>query len=817
VIAAEDEDQLAMRIALARGPATVERLRCVVTRQGAVLRQAQDSRAAQDVGGALAREGWHNIVISPEDAAGPGLGHRMLPATDDALAVGPPAAAVLAGLTGLWEGVPQAPLDDQAILPGQTVRVARGYYRRLDASAVQQSVRRDVFSTETGLPRPRTGSGRAATVEDVPAATAGMAQQLWNKHQSVLRGPRVQPPATTATKVGPLQAVRMLFGFIAATVRNAPMNWYRTMLNRVASKTASAVQSGVFGRNLSSYEVVVRGVRPDGTPADWRELAAATERLEDAFVDTGQLSQPTRPDLSGVWQDYVSAALTLADAGDRGTQAGLPPVTVGTDLGVIRKASDIVPGPTARLDLDAPERPESIEGPQPAKGSDPVDGPESTQTSAPAGRPSGLHPVDVLGTYTREQHLAGAGDLGGDRKLSRLRQWKSRWQHTFGTRVGARLGKAVLDTQAEVRRLAEALAQAADLSEIEEDTRRRQRRLAKLMRIFLIVFAGLEVVLFGLRWLNLIDWSVVAFAGVGILIGWLVASFILFVRNQQALFAELNRRREIGSQAEANRQNLAYATRDLRRLTEAYDQFLAWSRVLGVVLDEPFGHDAATGRQLPAGSDGLPLSVRIGAAEEEPAMVAEAVEQARRRIFTSGWLTGNPHAPWLRALAEAPGRLGPRAMDLRDDPQRMFGETADPESLLLAWADDLERNGIGPTSADWYWSRIADGLSAPELSRQLIATVVVAGQTEDWDDFAADIDRATAGQSFHPEIFGTEARVAGRQQITQNWYREDVRGLSRIAVLIQLTDGIPGFELALVEADGTQTEQWRPPSPDSVF
>lgn len=797
LIGPDEEDRLAARITLARGPAKVERLRCIVTRHGAVLdpgdRGSADRNRGDDVSDSLAREGWHNVVIAPEDAAGPGLGMKILTATDDALAIGPPAAAVLAGLTGLWAGIKTAPLDDQSILPGRTVRVARGYFRRLDASAVQTAVRRGVFATDAGLPRPRTGSGRAVTIEDVDSATAAMAQQLWTKHQSVLRGPRVQPPAVTATKIGPLQAIRMLFGFIGATVRNAPMTWYRTMLNRVASKTASAVQSGVFGRTPSSYEVVVRGVRPDGTPADWRELAAATGQLEEALVEAGQLSQPTRPDLSALWQDYVAAALTLADAGDRGTRAGLPPIMVGTDLGVVRRAADIVPGPQSRLDLDG----------SPSAGSD-------------EGR-TGLHPVDVLGSYTREQQLSEAGDLGGDRKLSRLRQWTARWQHTFGHRVGARLGKAVLDTEHEVRSLVEALTQAADLSEIEEDTRRRQRKLAKLMRIFLIIFGGLEVVLFGLRWLKLIDWSVVAFAGVGVLIAWLIASFVVFVRNQQALFAELNRRREIGSQAEANRQNLAYATRDLRRLTEAYDQFLAWSRVIGVVLTEPFGPDAAGERLAPVDTGGLPLSVRVGEAEEESAVVAEAVEQARRRIFGAGWLTANPNAPWLRALSDAPARLGPRAMDLRDEPQRMFTENTDPESLLLAWADDLERHGLGAAGADWYWSRIADGLSAPELSRQLIARVVVDGRPEAWDDFAADIDRVVEGQSFHPELFDSQARVAGRHRISQNWYAEATRGLSRTAVLVQLTDGIPVFDLALVFDHRSQTQQWQPPNADSEF
>src|SRR5699024_3165756 len=76
-----------------------ELLRCIVTRP-----------ASGGGRGELAREGWHNLVIAPEESRGPGRGHTLLAPSTDPIEIGPNAAATIAGVSGLWMGLTSAPL-----------------------------------------------------------------------------------------------------------------------------------------------------------------------------------------------------------------------------------------------------------------------------------------------------------------------------------------------------------------------------------------------------------------------------------------------------------------------------------------------------------------------------------------------------------------------------------------------------------------------------------------------------------------------------------------------------------------------------------
>jgi len=91
VVPTEVEQQIAELVQSTSGGAQVDRLRCVVTRPG------QDHGA-----GDLAREGWHNLLVAPEDSRGPGSGHSVLPPSTDPVGIGQQAPVrVLIGLCGL--------------------------------------------------------------------------------------------------------------------------------------------------------------------------------------------------------------------------------------------------------------------------------------------------------------------------------------------------------------------------------------------------------------------------------------------------------------------------------------------------------------------------------------------------------------------------------------------------------------------------------------------------------------------------------------------------------------------------------------------
>ena len=112
------EEHLSRLVRSTRGTAQVECLRISVTRPG------------QGPGpGSISREGWHNIVLSPEESRGPGLGHQRLTSTDDPIEVGADAAAAICGLTADVPAQERHP----ALAGGRTVGVGE-LARRLDVS-----------------------------------------------------------------------------------------------------------------------------------------------------------------------------------------------------------------------------------------------------------------------------------------------------------------------------------------------------------------------------------------------------------------------------------------------------------------------------------------------------------------------------------------------------------------------------------------------------------------------------------------------------------------------------------------------------------
>lgn len=796
MITPEVESRLAELVSTSAGASTVERLRCIVTRP--------DSGPAAEP--SVVREGWHNLLISPEDSRGPGLGHQLLEPSTDPITIGPHAAATVCGLTGLWRGIDEAPLDDTALQPGQTVRVARSFYRRLDASDVEQVVRDGVTSMTSGLPRPRVGGGHAVYVEDVGLATSTMASSLWSKHQSVLKGPRVNAVSSEARDIGAIEALMMLFSFLGAAIKNAPARWYATLVHKASSKAAAAVHGSVFGKAPSAYEVVVNGTRPDGSPVDWRDIATASGQISDLI---GQPDEPAthlgHNDLSPLWKDYVAGALTLADGGEHAS--GLAPVQVGVDRGVLRRPGDCAPGPDDAFTAIPPHLAESI-----------------GYTSLAATDVLGIHAVrGRLQQATQDPSVS----VEAGRTLQELNNWFEHQQQSFAVQTGSALGRSVLDTTQEVRTLLQRLAEATNTAEdTSEAIRRKQRRLARWMRGLMIAWAVIMVVLIVLGGTETLEWSTVGWSCGGVTLAWLVSSFLVFLSGQRELFRELNRRREAASQAEANRSNLRQAIRDLRRVTAAYGQYLSWSQILGVVLARPFGDAPAEPAPATLLEGDLPLTTRLGIAEHRSEVSAQVVVWLRRGLFKTGWLS----RPWEAVLADAHRRLGAEAIDLAEDPGRIFAEQAPQpgsgdasEALLPRWSDLLGAEGAGAVGSDALWSGVVGSLATTEQGRSLISEVRiagVAGSARPWSEFMANVDSdpsALAGQSFDTAVFGAEARVAGEAAVVENWGRTAHQALSQVGVLVQLSEGIPGYQLALHSERPESTEQWQAPTIDGVF
>lgn len=768
------EQQLAELVDSSSGAAALTRIRCAFI------------RPRSGVGtGVPARDGWHNIVLAPEDAHGPGFGHSLLAPSQDPVELGRHVAPVVAALAGLWTEVDHAPLDDEPVLPGETVRVVRSFYRRLDAASVEHELRSQLLNTDDGLPLPRLPGASVVYIEDVQLAGSGMSNALWTTHSAVLKGPRVRPETAPPTPLTVGMALRMFFGFIGAAIKNAPAQWYSAAVGKVGSTVASAVQGLVFGSAPSAYAVVTSGVNTHGAPVDWRELSAASEQISDLLLEPGEArTHQSRADLSAVWRDYASGALTLCDGGAR--SPNMPAVQIGPDRGVLRSGADCVPASTERFD----EMPGHL--------------------AAAVGVPS-VPATDVLGIYALEQRLQHcqrdpALALDAGRTAQALAAWKSRHQRSYAVQVGTVIGSYLYSTRQEVQTLLQELRAAASPAQLSEDAAARQRLLATLMKVFFGVYlatlATAGILFFNTTWtpfsgrsLRFLLWTV----GIATVL-WALATVITFVQGQRELFAEMTRRREAMAAVDAAKSNLRQALKDLCRLGDAYGQYLSWSQALGALLQAPLGAPPVTPPHSVGIADGLPRGTRLGVAEPREQLVADAAGALRADLFTVGWLSG----PWDSAVGAAGVRLGHQGQELRDNPSALLSKPgAGPRfSPLQAWADLLVREGTGVEIGGEVWARAYQRLQGPlaELTTQLLSAVRPVGSPESADlaTFMSGVDRpAESVQSFDDTVFSAQARMAGRAQVGRSVPTQSRSGLSTVAVLTQFTNGLPSYDLDL--------------------
>ena len=215
-------------------------------------------------------------------------------------------APVIAGVAGLWAGLEQTPFDTLEILPGQTVRAVRAFYRRLDSSEVEERLRAQLFDPAGRLPLPRGGEVPVVYVEDVAAATQTMARGLWTKHRDLLRGPRLSVGwRPSHLDLGSIEDVLEVHGRRAAAGAGGVV---------VGGDGFGVVGAGQHGaghgvrRRDSAFAVVT-----NTDVANWQDLGRA-DTLNTALggAPPQHLAQQ---DLSALWMDFVAGALTLADEG----------------------------------------------------------------------------------------------------------------------------------------------------------------------------------------------------------------------------------------------------------------------------------------------------------------------------------------------------------------------------------------------------------------------------------------------------------------------------------------------------------------------
>jgi hypothetical protein len=750
-LAVEQTVEQIVRTASMGAPVTL--LRLLLTGAGAASASADP---------ALVLEGWHNLLIAPEDSPSPDLGTTLLDGRTDPLDVARHIAPVIAGAAGLWAGLGSTPFDRLEVLPGQTVRAVRGFYRRLDSTEIENRLRTQLFTPTGQLPLPHGGQVPVVYAEDPALAAQSMARALWTKHRDVLRGARPPLESSPAQTISIWAALKMFTRFMWAALRRAPSTWLSAMIGSVSAAAASTVQSAVFGRTDSAFAVVA-----SPQLANWQELARSAEEMSAALE--GGAEQHARADLTPLWTDFINAALTLADGGRRST--GLEPVQVGAGVGVLARCADVMPSSTEQFSAI----------------------PASLAAVIEAGS---VEAVDVLGVADLRDrlHRAYADPAAGVEARhagADLDRWQTSVAGSYGWQVAAILADFLTRARGEVSDLVGKIRSAADAISTDERLRRRQRTIALILKTFSCAGAGIVVALVAGAALAWLRWPFALTCAGALVAVYVALTLVLFLWAQRDLFAALNLRESQITQIEALQANLRSALTDLRRLSMAYGQLLAWSRALAALLRAPFGVLDAPAPPEPL-LDGLPRSTASAAATPAPEHADVTLRRIQQRLYHLGWLT----RPWDALLAAA-------GSEVRDDPQTLLtmpgsgsGSALDRWSFALA-CGQLSGHGAG---ALWQQAQhiLADPASA--IGENLTATVTLAdGSRVSAEKFSAGMTRPRRDRpaAFDASLFTATALTAGRSQVLIDEPVVVQRGLGYLATVIQASEGLPVYDFVL--------------------
>jgi hypothetical protein len=664
-------------------------LHCVLTRHG---------EGGWHPGGGWT--GWHTLVIAPEDSWTPASTATDLTyAHPDGEFYGHVAAA-LSGITGLWAGMTEAPFDAEQ--PGALMRplVTRAFLRRLDASATTAALRLSLTDVSAGLPRPRHGPSLCEYSRSPDSAAARMAQAVLDHHQGLLATRREPADAGGPQRLGPWAALGMFFRFLGTALRRAPWAVGDEIRVQTAAVMGQAVQKALFGDTDSRYQVVTADM--SGRSPDAEELTAGAEeiarRVKAAVPDLDQTAPSTAP----FWQDFVDGALTLADGGERGPQ--IPPILVGSVPAVVTDPANLTPAPANRFEV-----PTAMVG---AMGTTHLDA------------------ADVRSHQHLAQRLAtaSAGNVQLAQVAERLQAWRAEIGRAYTSVVGNRLAGELHDRTAAMREQAEELRNTMSAAGEPAAGRRDQLNVLKVLAglvIGWILIAVAVAVAVDHGWTSTRNTMIAAACAALV---WLIWLIVVLVGQQRRIFAALAARNAMLARHAAAIRNVGHAATELHVAAVLYQQYLAWTPILGTFLRQPFG-PVVQPVVAPRLAGPLPRATGLGIAHPHPDQIDRATHELGRTVFASGWLSGL----WSSFVADAPRRLGRAGLSLADDPGLLMrDEAGHARAPLRLWKQAVLAEGVTGAAGDELWAKACGRLrelGTVRMAETLFGDVEVIGQT----------------------------------------------------------------------------------------
>lgn len=587
-------------------------------------------------------QGWSNLVLSPEEGGTPASSRiRPIKRTADGFELAQFAAPAVASIFGLWRGMPEPAVLDpdthRVIETGdrQRFRLVRAFHRTIDAGDIEDKVRKAVFDPGQRLPQPQVNNiSRAVHFANPEQLTDQCAQMFINQEISPLVSAPTAYEELQSHKVSGWAALKDNLRLYWSTVVGKPQDWVEGQRGAMNKNAATFLQKMLYGAD-SSVEVVLAGHSGKGSGAtSVDELRQASEHTMRVAREQ-QFSLGQEPQLSRTWEAYHDYALGLVDGSWRDSIDTKGLRNNQGNMYIVQYGGQSV------QDVSA-----SFEGFHPLMTSTLGYTHESQATVAPFD-PVGAERFAADIEYTSQQTRNEAVS----RKKHEFASWRAKNSTTFAWKVGQglweKLGHAqqkYRDAHAKARELQE-LANSFQARDFNAENKALTRKLRTMWIVLFVVLALMTYMVAGRynpdlplgEYLQWFDWP---WYVVGIIVAvllFLVCSWAVFTKAQREIFDYVQRRKLLNRNQEIAAQNLATASAEISRISNAYNQFLSWSALLGRAIYAPFGRKETSSDHLRTPQSGLPENARIAQAVLNRDDAVRMTDEIRSHIFQTEW------------------------------------------------------------------------------------------------------------------------------------------------------------------------------------
>lgn len=587
-------------------------------------------------------QGWSNLVLSPEEGGTPASSRiRPIKRTADGFELAQFAAPAVASIFGLWRGMPEPAVLDpdthRVIETGdrQRFRLVRAFHRTIDAGDIEDKVRKAVFDPGQRLPQPQVNNiSRAVHFANPEQLTNQCAQMFINQEISPLVSAPTAYEELQSHKVSGWAALKDNLRLYWSTVVGKPQDWVEGQRGAMNKNAATFLQKMLYGAD-SSVEVVLAGHSGKGSGAtSVDELRQASEHTMRVAREQ-QFSLGQEPQLSRTWEAYHDYALGLVDGSWRDSIDTKGLRNNQGNMYIVQYGGQSV------QDVSA-----SFEGFHPLMTSTLGYTHESQATVAPFD-PVGAERFAADIEYTSQQTRNEAVS----RKKHEFASWRAKNSTTFAWKVGQglweKLGHAqqkYRDAHAKARELQE-LANSFQARDFNAENKALTRKLRTMWIVLFVVLALMTYMVAGRynpdlplgEYLQWFDWPWYVVGLIVAVLLFLVCSWAVFTKAQREIFDYVQRRKLLNRNQEIAAQNLATASAEISRISNAYNQFLSWSALLGRAIYAPFGRKETSSDHLRTPQSGLPENARIAQAVLNRDDAVRMTDEIRSHIFQTEW------------------------------------------------------------------------------------------------------------------------------------------------------------------------------------